>query len=269
MHGLASSGVGCNGATALSTLGRSVTLPQAPRLAYVRRLDLDASVNISSHATFRVRFAGIVVDEENVSFARRQESDWVERQVDLGSFAGQTGELVFEVEAYSSVCIEVRAEAWIDDLRLGNPTAPLDTAAPVIAFVAPLSGAELALPATIELSASDDVGVTLVELTVDDAPLAALTHAPWTFDWTLAAAGAHLLGARAVDAAGNAAAVSAAVTVTAAPGDDGAPADGEGICAPDTDEPQGCGCRTGGAPEVLWGVAVLLLVRRRRLSARH
>jgi len=98
--------------------------------------------------------------------------------------------------------------ACSDDDNTTQPPAG-DTQKPSISFVTPVNdqgvtGDEL----VVELTASDNVGVTKVEIFVDTAPspAAVLQAAPWKTtiaisDWTV---GTHAIAAKAYDAAGNA-----------------------------------------------------------------
>jgi hypothetical protein len=92
---------------------------------------------------------------------------------------------------------------------------PPDTTAPAVSFSAPASGATVAGTTTVSANASDNVAVTRVDLYLDAALYASKTAAPYSFAWnTLATAdGAHTLKLVAVDAAGNSANTSMAVTV--------------------------------------------------------
>jgi hypothetical protein len=102
-----------------------------------------------------------------------------------------------------------------DDLVFAvTPPAP-DTTPPTTSITAPASGATVSGTTTVNASASDDVGVTRVELYVDGALKATDTATPYTFAWdtTAYAAGSHGLFTKAYDAAGNVG-TSATVTVT-------------------------------------------------------
>jgi hypothetical protein len=90
-----------------------------------------------------------------------------------------------------------------------------DTTPPAVAISAPLAGATVSGVTTVSASASDNVGVTKVELYVDGVLKATDTASPYSFSWdtTGAANGTHSLTARAYDAASNAT-TSAAVSVT-------------------------------------------------------
>jgi large repetitive protein len=85
-----------------------------------------------------------------------------------------------------------------------------------VAFASPtanatLSGGRITLSAT----ASDDIGVARVEFYDGAKLIGSDSAAPYSVNWNLrkATKGAHTLRVRAVDAAGNAAEASVAVTV--------------------------------------------------------
>jgi glucose/arabinose dehydrogenase len=92
---------------------------------------------------------------------------------------------------------------------------PPDTTAPTIALTAPAAGSWVRGSVAILATAGDDTGVSGVEFFVDGVALgAADTTLPYSSSWnTGALSGAHVLTARATDAAGNVA-LSAPVTVT-------------------------------------------------------
>ncbi len=116
--GGATSGADCETTPGAAALWRTVTLGSQPSLSYQRMLELQAAVNINSEAAFRVLVDGAVVDQEEVVFAQHSESAWTERVVDLADFADAEVELRFELHALSTVCIEVTADAWLDDVQL-------------------------------------------------------------------------------------------------------------------------------------------------------
>jgi hypothetical protein len=69
---------------------------------------------------------------------------------------------------------------------------------------------------TVQVSASDNVGVASVSLSVDGASMGSNTSSPYSFNWntTALANGTHTLTATATDAAGNTATISISVTVS-------------------------------------------------------
>ena len=88
-----------------------------------------------------------------------------------------------------------------------------DTSAPTVGIGAPIAGAKVSGLVAVDVSASDNVGVSRVELFVNGTKFASDTTAPYSFSWDSAAVadGNASLTAYAYDAAGNFA--SRAVTV--------------------------------------------------------
>lgn len=90
-----------------------------------------------------------------------------------------------------------------------------DTQAPTVGITSPAASTFVSGMATIDVAASDNVGVGKVEVWVNGSLLASDTSAPFSFSWdtTKLANGTASLQARAFDAAGNAA-TSSSVAVT-------------------------------------------------------
>ena len=90
-----------------------------------------------------------------------------------------------------------------------------DTTAPTTSITAPANGATVSGTTTVSANASDNVGVSRVELYVDGSLAGTDTTSPYSFAWntTAVANGSHSLQTRAFDAAGNAGS-SAVVNVT-------------------------------------------------------
>jgi thermitase len=91
----------------------------------------------------------------------------------------------------------------------------VDTTPPTCSITSPSGGATVSGTTTVSVSAGDNVGVSRVELYVDNRLNSTLNSAPYNFSWntTSVANGSHTLAARAYDAAGNLG-VSTSVTVT-------------------------------------------------------
>ena len=98
-------------------------------------------------------------------------------------------------------------------------TPPPDTQAPGTSIIAPASGSTVSGTVSVTASASDNVGVTRVEILLDGVVAANLTAAPYSYSWNTAAVanGSHTLQSRAFDAAGLSGS-STVVTVTVANG---------------------------------------------------
>jgi hypothetical protein len=94
--------------------------------------------------------------------------------------------------------------------------ASADTTPPTVSLTAPVSGATVSGSVLVAASASDNVGVTSVQLKLDGANLgSAFSSSPYsgTLDTTTIANGSHTLTATARDAAGNQA-TATSVTIT-------------------------------------------------------
>lgn len=83
--------------------------------------------------------------------------------------------------------------------------AAADTLAPAVGITNPTGGASVSGLVAVDVGASDNVGVTKVELRVNGQVLATDTAAPYQFSWdsTKVSNGSHALTATAFDAAGN------------------------------------------------------------------
>jgi thermitase len=92
---------------------------------------------------------------------------------------------------------------------------PADTQAPSVAIAAPLGGSTVSGIAAVDVQASDNVGVTKVELRVNGALQASDASAPFAFAWDSSrfANGTATLEVRAYDAAGNSVPASVSVNV--------------------------------------------------------
>lgn len=82
---------------------------------------------------------------------------------------------------------------------------PSDTTAPTVAVSAPANGSTVSGTVTVSATASDNVGVTKVELLVNGTVASTVTTAPYSYSWntTTSANGTYTLTAKAYDAAGN------------------------------------------------------------------
>jgi hypothetical protein len=102
---------------------------------------------------------------------------------------------------------------------------PPDTTTPTVSLTAPTSGATVSGTINVTATASDNVGVVGLQFILDGNPLGPeITTSPYSISWNTSTTtnGAHLLTARARDAANNSA-TSAAVNVTVAAPDTSAP----------------------------------------------
>jgi len=102
-----------------------------------------------------------------------------------------------------------------DDDDISDDDDSADTTPPSLTLVSPLDGSTASGVVTIEVVATDDVGVALVVITVGGEPVAELTEDPWTATWDSSTVvnGNYALRVTAADEAGNESAVSATLLV--------------------------------------------------------
>lgn len=91
----------------------------------------------------------------------------------------------------------------------------VDTAAPTASVVSPTGGSTVKGVVTVDIGATDNVGVSRVELLINGSKIASDTTAPYAFSWdsTNLVDGDAKITAQAYDAAGNSASHSVTVTV--------------------------------------------------------
>ncbi|HEX8434861.1 PHB depolymerase family esterase [Archangium sp.] len=94
-----------------------------------------------------------------------------------------------------------------------------DTVAPSVSLTAPANGASVSGTVKLTASATDNVGISKVEFSIDNTLVGTDTASPFEYSWNTAAAtnGTHLLVAKAYDATGNTA-TSSTVSVTVSGG---------------------------------------------------
>jgi archaellum component FlaF (FlaF/FlaG flagellin family) len=90
-----------------------------------------------------------------------------------------------------------------------------DITNPTVGITSPANSAAVSGTVNITANASDNMAVSLVKFIVDGAQVGSDNSSPYSFSWntTTVAAGAHIITATAIDAAGNAASNSIQVTV--------------------------------------------------------
>jgi subtilisin family serine protease len=101
--------------------------------------------------------------------------------------------------------VDVVAAFGASGIPLPASTTRPDRRRPRVRVTAPRRNVPVAGNVPVDVTASDNVGVAMVELLVDDMVVARDTAAPFQFIWDSAGAapGKHTLRARAADAAGN------------------------------------------------------------------
>jgi hypothetical protein len=115
----------------------------------------------------------------------------------------------YRVRAYNGV----GDSAYSNIAQATTQTAVNDTTPPDVAITSPPNGSKVGTKVTINVSASDNVGVASLKLSIDGRLVASGNSSTLSYTWNTrsASAGTHTIQAQASDAAGNSA--SAAISV--------------------------------------------------------
>jgi hypothetical protein len=140
-------------------------------------------------------------------------SGYQQHSYDLSSFKGQTIQIFLKGQEDSVL----QTSFVLDDFAL-NVTTPsgTDTTPPTTSVTAPANGATISGNVTVKATASDNVGVTEMQLLIDGNVVFTNTNATsisFGFDTTSVTNGSHTIVSKAFDAAGNVG-TSTTVTVT-------------------------------------------------------
>lgn len=100
-------------------------------------------------------------------------------------------------------------------VTVDNVLEPADTAAPTVKITSPAAGTSVSGTATIRAGATDNVGISLLQIAVDGVPLCVnnLTSLACSWNTRKATLGTHTITAKAQDAAGNTSSSTVQVTV--------------------------------------------------------
>jgi len=109
-----------------------------------------------------------------------------------------------------------RVNAYKAVVAAQSTISTVDTTPPTVTISAPASSATVAGTLSVQGTATDNVGVTKLELDVDGAMIATGTSSSFTFSWNSAAVanGSHSITVKAYDAANNVGSASVTVNVS-------------------------------------------------------
>jgi hypothetical protein len=131
---------------------------------------------------------------------------------DLSSFKGQTIEIFLQgKEDYT-----LQTSFVVDDFALNVTTPGADTIPPTTSVTSPANGATVSGTVGVNATASDNVGVTQIQILIDGSVVASNTNSTslsFNFNTTTVPNGSHTIVSKAFDAAGNVG-TSSTVTVT-------------------------------------------------------
>jgi hypothetical protein len=195
------------------------------------------------------------------------------------SFSYKNASMFFDVTSGSNgSCTPPLCTAgtgWDGPTGNGTPNGAMLAAGadapPQVSIISPGDGASVSPGFTVLAGASDDVGVTMVELRIDGALVGTASASPYTFNTDRGlAAGNHVLEATAYDTSGQTA--NASITISVGGGGGGGGGGGNGDGSGSGSNGGGYivgGCAAGGSAGsgALLAIALALAVRRRRARA--
>jgi thermitase len=109
-----------------------------------------------------------------------------------------------------------RVNAYKAVLAAKSMISSADTTPPAVSIGAPSSGATVAGTVSVQGTATDNIGVTKIELDVDGAAVATATSSPFSFSWnsTTVSNSSHSITVKAYDAANNMGSAMATINVS-------------------------------------------------------
>ncbi len=206
------------GTATTDTIMQQVALPAnttAATLTFWLHIDTAETTTTTAFDTLTVQVrnsSGTVLSTLATFSNLNHATGYLQKSFDLTSFKGQTIQIFLKGVEDTSL----QTSFVLDDFALNVTTGTPDTTPPTTSITAPANGATVSGTVAINATASDNVGVTQMQILIDGAVAASNTNATaLSFNWNSAsvANGSHTIVSKAFDAAGNVG-TSATVTVT-------------------------------------------------------
>ena len=209
-HSLAARATDSSGAVTTSTVRNiTVTANQPPTVSLLTPFN-----NQSFNAPATVSLTANAADPEG----QLTKVEFFQGSTLIGILDTPPWSMVWNNVAAGSYQLTARATDAAGNQTLSTAVAISVNGPPSVALTAPLNNASYVSPAPITVTASATVNgvnasITQVEFIADGNVIATVTKAPFTYAWSNAAVGSHILAARATDSLG-AVTTSSSLTVT-------------------------------------------------------
>jgi hypothetical protein len=208
-----------HGSTTTDSIVQTVTIPAnatAASLSFWLHIDTAETSTTTAFDTLMVQVrntSGSVLSTLKTYSNLNHAAGYAQQTFDLTSFKGQTIQIFLQ----GKEDFTLQTSFVVDDFAL-NVTTPGggDTTPPTTSVTAPANGATVSGTVTVTATASDNVGVTQMQLLIDGSVVASNTNSTsisFNFVTTNFTNGSHTIVSKAFDAANNVG-TSATVTVT-------------------------------------------------------
>jgi len=212
-----------NGTTHTDTLMQQVSIPSnatAATLTFWLHIDTaeTSTTTAFDKLTVQVRnSAGTVLSTLKTFSNLNKNTGYTQQTFDLTSFKGQT----IQINFVGQEDFTLQTSFVLDDFQVNVTTpAATDTTPPATSVTSPANGATVSGTVTVNATASDNVGVTQMQILIDGTIVASNTNSgSLSFSWSAStvANGSHTIVSKAFDAAGNVG-TSSTITVTVSNG---------------------------------------------------
>ena len=207
-----------HGSTTTDSIMQQVSIPSnatSAILGFWLHVDTAETTTTTAYDTLTVQVrntSGTVLSTPATFSNLNHAVGYQQQTMDLTSFKGQTIQIFLQgKEDYA-----LQTSFVVDDFALNVTTPGADTIPPTTSITSPSSGATVSGTVVVNATASDNVGVTQLQILIDGSVVASnanSTSLSFNFNTTSLPNGSHTILSKAFDAAGNVG-TSSTVTVT-------------------------------------------------------
>ena len=207
-----------HGSTTTDSILQQVSVPSnatSATLSFWLHIDTAETTTTTAYDTLTLQVrntSGTVLSTPATFSNLNHAAGYQQKTFDLTSFKGQTIQIFLQgKEDYT-----LQTSFVVDDFALNVTTPGADTIPPTTSITSPANGATVSGTVVINATASDNVGLTQMQILIDGSVVASNTNSTslsFNFNTTTVPNGSHTILSKAFDAAGNVG-TSSTVTVT-------------------------------------------------------
>jgi uncharacterized membrane protein len=211
-----------HGSTTTDSIMQQASIPSnatSAILSFWLHIDTAETTTTTAYDTLTVQVrntSGTVLSTPATFSNLNHAAGYQQQTIDLTSFKGQTIQIFLQgKEDYT-----LQTSFVVDDFALSVTAPGADTIPPTTSITSPANGATVSGTVVVKATASDNVGVTHMQILIDGSVVASnanSTSLSFNFNTTTVSNGSHTIVSKAFDAAGNVG-TSSAVTVTVSNG---------------------------------------------------